>query len=214
MRLPVLTLLVLTTFAGAARADGIYRYTQKDGTVVYTNVAPHGFQAKKVKGNFHPAPPPEIARSDDRPKAEPQLDRFIEDAARRYKVPVALVWAIMHAESNFDTHAVSNKGAAGLMQLMPQTGSEMYVRDLFDAEQSIEGGTRYLRVLANQFDGDMVKMIAAYNAGPEALKKYGGVPPFPETQAYVKRVLQLYYQYKQQGTKVAQGDGPAQPTQD
>ena len=80
----------------------------------------------------------------------------------------------MHAESNFDPHALSRKGASGLMQLMPGTASEMYVKDIFDARENIDGGVRYLRVLANEFDGDMVKMVAAYNAGPDAVRKYGG----------------------------------------
>jgi soluble lytic murein transglycosylase-like protein len=215
MRSLATSALVLCLTAGAARADGIYTYTQKDGTVVYTNVAPQGVKATKVHGTFTAAPSPSVATEHDVARFDPELERYIVDAAQRYNVPIALVWAVMHAESNFDRHAVSNKGAAGLMQLMPETGSQMYVHDLFDAKQSIEGGTRYLRVLANMYDGDMVKMIAAYNAGPEQLKKYGGsVPPFAETQAYVKRVLHLYYQYKAQGTKVAQGDRAAPPTQD
>jgi soluble lytic murein transglycosylase-like protein len=110
-----------------------------------------------------------------------------------------LVRAVMHAESAFDPNAVSPVGASGLMQLMPQTAQEMFVKDIFDAHENIEGGVRYLRVLANQFDGDMVKMIAAYNAGPDAVLKYGGqVPPYPETQAYVRKVLALYFQYKAQ----------------
>jgi len=84
------------------------------------------------------------------------------------------------------------------MQLMPQTARDMYVSDIFDVKDNIEGGVRYLRVLANRFDGDMVKMVAAYNAGPEAVEKYQGIPPFAETQAYVKKVIALYFQYKQQ----------------
>ncbi len=104
----------------------------------------------------------------------------------------------MHAESNFDPHAVSPRGASGLMQLMPETAQEMYVKDIFNAQQNIDGGARYLRVLANQYEGDMVKMLAAYNAGPEALRKFGGLPPYEETQAYVRKVIQLYFQYKEQ----------------
>jgi soluble lytic murein transglycosylase-like protein len=119
-------------------------------------------------------------------------------AAERYRIPTALVRAIMHTESNFNSNALSPKGASGLMQLMPATASEMYVKDIFDTRDNIEGGVRYLRVLANLFNGDMVKMVAAYNAGPEAVRKYGGkVPPYPETQAYVRKVLQLYTHYKE-----------------
>ncbi len=115
----------------------------------------------------------------------------------------------MHAESNFDPNAVSPKGACGLMQLMPATATEMYVKDIFDEKENIEGGVRYLRVLANQFDGDMVKMIAAYNAGPDAVRKYGGeMPPYEETQEYVRKVLQLYYHYKER-ERLARRTSPA-----
>ena len=199
--------LIVCLSAGSAFASGsIYRYIEKDGTVVYTNVPPSGIRAKRIKGAFHPspratepaAPPPTSSLSD--------YHELVEQAARRYRIPVALVHAIMHAESNFDAHAVSQRGASGLMQLMPDTAREMYVKDIFNVRENIEGGTRYLRYLANEFQGDMVKMVAAYNAGPDAIKKYGGnVPPFDETQAYVRKVLQLYFQYKDL-TKVAQAD--------
>ena len=209
MRLPLTILVaagVLCAWTGAARAQGIYRYVEKDGTIVYTNVPPGGAvarQARKVPGEFHPAPPkvaPAVARAPEATAGAMALtdfDQYIEPAARRYKVPANLVRAVMHAESGFDPMAVSPKGASGLMQLMPQTAQEMYVKDIFDARENIEGGTRYLRLLANQFNGDMVKMVAAYNAGPDAVRKYGGnVPPYDETQTYVRRVISLYFQYK------------------
>jgi soluble lytic murein transglycosylase-like protein len=91
------------------------------------------------------------------------------------------------------------------MQLMPGTASDMYVRDIFDARQNIFGGVRYLRVLANEFDGQMETIVAAYNAGPDAVRKYGNqVPPFEETRAYVQKVLALYFQYKQEGGMTSQ----------
>ncbi len=207
-------LLSLGVLASAsAWAQNVYTYVEKDGTIVYTNVPPPGSKgAKKLKGNFHQAPQPK-ERPLPRARAQAELDELdahIVDAARRYKVPPELVLAVMHAESNFDTRALSNKGASGLMQLMPGTAEEMYVKDIFDAKDNIEGGTRYLRVLANQFDGDMVKMIAAYNAGPDAVKKYGGrIPPYEETQAYVRKVLALYYQYKEQAKRAAAAKGGA-----
>ena len=184
----------------SALAGGIYRYVEKDGTIVYTNVPPSGSGAKKVGTNFHRAPKATEAPQDREPAPGPGgLDDYIVAAARRYRIPVNLVRAVMHAESNFDAGAVSPAGASGLMQLMPGTAREMFVKDIFDARENIEGGTRYLRALANQYEGDMVRMIAAYNAGPDALKKYGGkVPPFPETQAYVRKVLELYFRYKDQ----------------
>jgi soluble lytic murein transglycosylase-like protein len=183
---------------GAGASEGIYRYEEKDGTIIYTNVPPPGAKkASKLKGTFSkPAQPSTRVRG--RAKTPEELEEFIQTAATRYRIPTSLVRAVMHVESNFNPHAVSPKGASGLMQLMPATASEMYVKDIFDVRENIEGGTRYLRVLANLFDGDMVKMVAAYNAGPEAVRKYGGkVPPYAETQAYVRKVLQLYYHYKE-----------------
>jgi soluble lytic murein transglycosylase-like protein len=127
------------------------------------------------------------------------------EAARKYNIPLALVRAVAHAESNFDPHALSRKGASGLMQLMPGTASDMYVRDIFDARQNIFGGVRYLRVLANEFDGQMETIVAAYNAGPDAVRKYGNqIPPFEETRTYVQKVLALYFQYKQEGAMTSQ----------
>jgi hypothetical protein len=195
--LAVLTAWLLLPL-GASASEGIYRYVEKDGTIIYTNVPPPGTKkAKKLKGTFTQALAP-AAPVRGRASIPGELDPHIVSASRRYKVPAPLVRAIMHAESNFNPNAVSPKGACGLMQLMPATASEMYVKDIFDEKENIEGGVRYLRVLANQFDGDMVKMIAAYNAGPDAVRKYkGSVPPYEETQGYVRKVLQLYYHYKE-----------------
>ena len=187
-----------------AVAGGIFKYVEKDGTIVYTNVPPSGpraAKARRVEGEFRPAPAPTApARvTTDSKQALTAYDEYIEQAALRYKIPSNLIRAVMHAESAFDPRAVSSVGASGLMQLMPETAQEMYVKDIFDARDNIEGGVRYLRVLANEFDGDMVKMVAGYNAGPEAVKKFNGqVPPFAETQAYVRKVLSLYFQYKTQ----------------
>ena len=188
----------------AAVANGIYKYVEKDGTIVYTNVPPSGKKARRLRGTFHQAPnasEPAAAK----PPTVGQYDALIRAAAIRYRIPENLVRAVMHAESNFDPHAVSPRGASGLMQLMPETAQEMYVKDIFDVQQNIDGGARYLRVLANEYDGDMVKMLAAYNAGPDALKKFGGLPPFEETQDYVRKVLQLYFQYKEQ-SKLAKAE--------
>jgi soluble lytic murein transglycosylase-like protein len=126
-----------------------------------------------------------------------QWRAHIRAAAEKYKLPEALLYAVMAVESNFDPRAVSEKGAMGLMQLMPGTARDMYVDNAWAPEQNIEGGARYLRVLANQFEGDLVKTVAAYNAGPEAVRRAGGaVPNIPETQEYVRRVVALYQSYK------------------
>jgi soluble lytic murein transglycosylase-like protein len=215
MRVPAIALslcaLLLTT-ARDVRAEGVYRYVEKDGTIVYTNVKPSGSAAstatrlKRLKGSFHRAPEKTSRVTPVKDEVLAEYDALIDAAATRYRIPAALVRAVMHAESAFDPRAVSAKGASGLMQLMPATAQELYVKDIFDARENIEGGTRYLRVLANQFNGDMVKMVAAYNAGPDAVRKYGGaVPPYAETQGYVRKVINLYFQYKAQG-QVAQAE--------
>jgi soluble lytic murein transglycosylase-like protein len=195
--------LLACVLAAPAFAGGIYKYVEKDGTVVYTNVPPGKggvAHARRIEGEFRPAPLPTApAKVTESSKQQmTSFDDLITAAAIRYKMPPNLVRAVMHAESAFDPTAVSVVGASGLMQLMPQTARDMYVTDIFDVKDNIEGGVRYLRVLANRFDGDMVKMVAAYNAGPEAVEKYGGTPPYAETQAYVKKVIALYFQYKQQ----------------
>ncbi|HMK73037.1 MAG TPA: lytic transglycosylase domain-containing protein [Myxococcaceae bacterium] len=198
-----LVLLLLFSAASPASASAVYTYTQKDGTIVYTNVPPAGVKARKLSGQFRAAP-----RPSDPPAPVVLSDSLIEEwiarAAAKYNIPLPLVRAVMHAESNFDRFAVSPKGASGLMQLMPGTARAMYVRDIFDVQQNIEGGVRYLRILANEFGGQMEKMLAAYNAGPEAVRRFeGNIPPYDETQTYVRKVLALYYMYKEQAQAAA-----------
>jgi soluble lytic murein transglycosylase-like protein len=199
-RLPQIGLLAALLAAPVAVGSEIRSWTDKDGVIHFTNVGTKGSNAAKKHGNFKA--PPRANASTGAPArtvrvSREEYDSYIRAAARRYKIPEALVWAVMHTESNFDPGAISRVGASGLMQLMPATAEEMHVTDIFDVRQNIEGGTRYLRVLANEFDGDMVKMLAAYNAGPHNVKKYGGqIPPFAETQAYVRKVIQRYFEYK------------------
>lgn len=213
--IPALLVVLLLVPPAVSASEAIYRYVEKDGTIVYTNVPPAGSnKARKLAGTFTPAPNKSVPVR-GRSRTPPELDPHIAAAAQRYRVPTALVRAIMHTESNFNPNALSHKGASGLMQLMPATASDMYVKDIFDTKDNIEGGVRYLRVLANMFQGDMVKMIAAYNAGPEAVKKYGGkVPPYAETQEYVRKVLQLYYHYKERERLTQAGDREPTPEND
>ncbi len=127
----------------------------------------------------------------DLPAADGDLATMVQEAARDQNVDARLVNAIAQAESGGDQSAVSPVGAIGVMQLMPDTAAGLGVNP-YDKKQNIEGGAKYLREMLDTFGGDVKKAVAAYNAGPAAVKAYGGVPPYPETQAYVDRVLDLY----------------------
>lgn len=121
-----------------------------------------------------------------------ELNAAIHDAARTHGVDPRLVAAVARRESAFNARAVSSKGAGGVMQLMPATASYLGVRDVFDARQNIFGGTRYLRTLLDTFNGDLDLTLAAYNAGPGAVQKHKGIPPYRETRAYVIAVRSMY----------------------
>lgn len=123
------------------------------------------------------------------------IDYIIKEKADKYNLDESLIKAVIKAESGFNPNAVSKAGASGLMQLMPGTARGLGVEDIFDVEQNIEGGAKYLRGMLDRFDGDKSLALAAYNAGPNAVKRYGGIPPYQETQNYVKRVLSYERNY-------------------
>lgn len=152
-----------------------------------------GGQMEMVLGEFEGFVPDEVfeeilreAPADAGPEAIRALAR---KAAKRHGLDADLVFAMIAVESNYEPQAVSRKGARGLMQLMPQTAAHLGVEDAFDPEQNVDGGSRYLKQLLNLYGGDTTKALAAYNAGPGAVQRHGGVPPYRETRAYVKKVL-------------------------
>jgi soluble lytic murein transglycosylase-like protein len=124
--------------------------------------------------------------------AESPLRQLIHNLAQQYDIEPRLILAIVAVESNYNPHAISRAGAQGLMQLMPSTAARYRVTTPFDPRANVEGGIRYLKDLFRLFPGDLRHVLAAYNAGENAVLQYGGVPPYPETQQYVKRVLALY----------------------
>jgi soluble lytic murein transglycosylase-like protein len=142
-----------------------------------------------------------------RPVAD--LNQVVNDASGRYRLDPDLVTSVIKAESSFNAHAVSPKGARGLMQLMPGTASQLGVPNAFDPQENVEGGTKYLRELLERYNFDMVKALAAYNAGPEKVERFGGVPPYYETRAYVARIVKDFNKKKVAQQKAAGAKKPA-----
>jgi soluble lytic murein transglycosylase-like protein len=133
------------------------------------------------------------------PSGEPALapfDRIIHEAAGRHHVDADLIMAVIMAESQFNPSARSKKGARGLMQLMPITADALDVVDVYSPEENVNAGARHLKWLLDRFDGDLRMALAAYNAGVQNVLRHDGVPPFPETRAYVKRVMEYYAEIK------------------
>jgi soluble lytic murein transglycosylase-like protein len=174
-----------------SRAD-IYRTDRADGVIELNSYKTPGAKLYQKTQNkaavFLPA--------DTSPERYTRYDSYIREAAALYQIPEALVRAVIRVESDFDPRAVSPANARGLMQMIPETAERMLVSDVFDPRQNIFGGVRYLRVLANTFNGDLALTVAAYNAGEGAVIRNGGIPPYPETQDYVVRVVGYYRQYR------------------
>jgi hypothetical protein len=216
-----LAVLVLLAWSQAAHAD-MWTYEDKDGVVHFTNVPPPSHSGHRWKSLFKSGPgkaglisgaagPTSFAgcaesRADVVPATDRSPDRYtrydahIDEAARLYQLPTALIRAIIKVESDYDPRVVSCAGAKGLMQLMPDVQHEQRVEHVFEPRENILGGTRLLRVNANRFKGDLVLTIAAYHAGPGAVMKYHGIPPYETTQEYVRMVLKHYYQFKSRGS--------------
>lgn len=194
--------LALCCAPSSALAD-IYRFIDQQGVEHYTNIQPSGRGWQRVQRSGGSSNSVQRRAANLRPPDPERLRRFdahLREAALLYVLPEEFLRAVMHVESNFYADAVSNKGAMGLMQLMPRTALAMGVVDPFDPRQNVIGGARFLRVLANHFGGDLVLTIAAYNAGQGAVEKYRGIPPYAETRRYVQRVLTHYYGYRAAST--------------
>ena len=167
----------------------IYRYRDSNGVWHFTNVQTDARYRLYI-------------RTYEKKSSEymKEYEGIIQQASRRFNVDPLLVRAVIKAESDFDHRAVSKKGAQGLMQLMPQTATKMKVGNPFNPEENIFGGTRYLSLLLERFNNDESLALAAYNAGPEKVKDYQGIPPYPETKSFVRKVL-AYYERLRSGKK-------------
>lgn len=199
----IMATLLTVMVCERARAD-IFQYTDDDGVVHFTNVRPQRSRGWRtvIRGGDGPertsATRDRVPARDRSPERYSRYDAYIREASRLYQIPESFIRAIMRVESDFDPNVVSRVGAMGLMQLMPNTAASMGVRNPFDPRENILGGTRYLRILANGFSGDLVLTVAAYNAGQGAVQRYRGVPPYEETRRYVQKVLRNYYAFRAQ----------------
>lgn len=183
-------LLLALLWAAAAQAD-VYVKEDADGTLVLTD-APGGEGFELLLHSERDAAAAPVAARAEHPSARLHAPR-IERAARAAGVDASLLHAVIRAESAYNPKAVSPKGAAGLMQLMPATARRYGVADRFDPDQNVLGGALYLRDLLARFDGQLELALAAYNAGEGAVQKYGGrIPPYAETQRYVPQVMHNY----------------------
>lgn len=164
---------------GQEANSAIYRHVDQDGRLHFTNV-PTGNQYKFYRGEGEGY----------------QIETLINHFADKFSLDAALLKAVIKVESDFNPQVVSKKGAQGLMQLMPETAIEVGVTNPFDPSESIYGGSRYLRKMLDSFDRNLDYALAAYNAGPTAVRKYGGIPPYTETQNYVQRVKYYFNHYR------------------
>lgn len=190
-------ILLLSFIVSSAYAD-IYKYIDENGVVCYTDV-PFNKKADRIQKEKANGSPDRDQSSKPRAKSKTYNDvntaayhDIVHEMASAYNVEPSLIKAVIKTESNWNSRAVSKKGAMGLMQLMPSTANDLNVHNPYDPEENIEGGTKYLKYLLEKFNGNLTLAIAAYNAGPKRVEDCGYVPPITETKQYVKKVLSLY----------------------
>jgi len=207
MYLTLLTLLCILLTPGYVRAT-LYTYTDSQGIQHYTNV-PGDARAREIQPGkqwVHPRTTHHrtekkqvVQRHQRREQSTIGIEEHIRRISFQHQVDPLLIKAIIKTESNFNPYAVSPHGAQGLMQLMPETARDLQVTDPFDISQNIAGGTKYFRTMLDTYRGDLQLSLAAYNAGPGNVSRFGKVPHIPETMAYVRKVIQYYRSYQRRG---------------
>lgn len=191
-----LTLLVLGLFGSESWADtAIYGFVDSHGALFLSNIPDDDRYGRLDATLTSVAVPRAEAPSDSRTR--PPYDALVANAAREYGIEAALLHAVISVESGYNARALSKRGAAGLMQLMPETARRFGVADVFDPVNNVRAGAQYLNQLLKLFDNDLPLVLAAYNAGEAAIIKYGNrIPPYPETIAYVPKVVRSYQQLR------------------
>jgi soluble lytic murein transglycosylase-like protein len=192
-------IILLTLLASDQVLADIYKFVDSDGRVYYTDEPRHSLYKRIIQTKIqqhYPKYDSLNVRAYTGAKKRQFMD-LINQAAYRHQVDANLVHAVIQTESAYNSHAISSAGAVGLMQLMPDTARRFGVTDRHDPDQNVDGGTRYLRHLIDMFNPNLDLAVAAYNAGENAVIKYNNsIPPYPETQNYVKQVLALYNKQK------------------
>jgi soluble lytic murein transglycosylase-like protein len=210
---PVLMALALTVCSVAARADYfVLRNGARLNVTAYQvigeryRIQVNGGSAEIAVADVVAIEPQEIFVAAPRmPLEQAPYGQLIHAAAQKYAVDADLVFSVIATESNFNPRAVSRRGARGLMQLLPATATRLGVKDIFDPGQNIDAGTRYLRELMARYRGDLVLALAAYNAGPGAVQRYGRVPPYQETISYVRAIRRTYVERKSKADTKTEG---------
>ena len=214
MKLLVAVLFLMSFLVSYSSAD-IFKYVDENGVMCYTDV-PFDKKADRIlrEKSKQPHDAEETVKPQPKYVSNPDIQtaayhEIIHEKASAYNVDPSLIKAVIKTESNWNSRAISRKGAMGLMQLMPSTANDLNVHNPFDPEENIEGGTKYLKYLLEKFNGDLTLAVAAYNAGPKRVEKYGYVPPITETKQYVNKVLSLYNGPTQYAFNSGTGDSPA-----